>query len=108
MANKKSTRTEKFKKLSLEKQLDYLCKFIKQHTNLYFDFNEVSIHTNDGESIWFNEKRTEFVYRLDYEPVKKYRGNNAKILENALNEELKCQADWYKEWLELINKRIKR
>ena len=101
MATKKQSKSTKFKKLPLEKQLDYLCNFIKQHANVYFDFNEVSIHTNDGESIWFNEKRTEFVYRLDYEPVKKYRGNNAKILENALNEEIKSQEEWYKEWLDL-------
>lgn len=96
----------KFKLLNRNEQIEYLKEFIIRFANVNCQLKKVEIKCG-SEEVNFNDKHTEFTYYRNYKRICRYKGEDAKALDNALNVAIKKEEEWYNEWLNLISVRIK-
>jgi hypothetical protein len=99
------SRRQLFLTMKKKEQLDYIKEFIKQFIKVDIARKQIDICNRTEERVWFSQDRSKFVYKLYNRKVMEFTGRNAGSLNKILNNKIKEEIDWNREFIELTNKK---
>ena len=99
------SRRQLFLAMNKKEQLDYVKEFIDQHIMVNIAGKLVDICNRTDERVWFSRDRSKFVYKIYNRKVMEFTGRNAGSLNKILNNKIKEEIDWNREFIELTNRK---
>lgn len=99
------SRRQLFLAMNKKEQLDYVKEFIDQHIMVNIAGKLVDICNRTDERVWFSRDRSKFVYKIYNRKVMEFTGRNAGSLNKLLNQKIKEEIDWNREFIELTRKK---
>ena len=99
------SRRQLFLTMKKKEQLEYVKDFIDQFIMVNIAGKLVDICNRTDERVWFSKDRSKFVYKIYNRKVMEFTGRNAGSLNKLLNNKIKEEIEWNREFLELTHKK---
>ena len=99
------SRKQLFLSMKKKEQLEYVKDFIDQFIMVNIAGKLVDICNRTDERVWFSKDRSKFVYKIYNRKVMEFTGRNAGSLNKLLNNKIKEEIEWNREFLELTHKK---